>query len=96
MPRKRKQLTEEMLINWWLEKYHNITLEDVKKLHPDWNEKNSQYFYDTYPVTEEQHDEWRKWAFNEFWKWQGMGKRYAEKSFTWVYLNCAPKIVDAP
>ena len=36
--RKKKQLSDVDLINWWLEKYHNTNLEKVKEEHPDWKE----------------------------------------------------------
>ena len=36
--RKKKQISEEDLINWWLEKYHNTNLERVMEEHPDWKE----------------------------------------------------------
>lgn len=36
--RKKKQISEEDLINWWLERYHHTNLERVMEEHPDWKE----------------------------------------------------------
>jgi len=98
MARKKKELTEEYLINWWLRKYHNTDLDEVFKLHPDWTHDNPEYsshiFYSAYQVTQEQHDEWRAWAFEEFRKFQGLGKKYAERSFGFVYVNTSPMVKD--
>jgi hypothetical protein len=98
MARKKKELTEAMLINWWLEKYHNTNIDEVQKLHPDWTwdnpDYNSRQFYETYPCTHAQHDEWYAWAIDAFAKFQGLGKKYAERGFCLIYLNTAPMVID--
>lgn len=92
----KKELTEDILINWWLEKHHNTNIAEIKKEHPDWThdnpDYNSQMFYDLFPVTQEQHDEWKDWAFNTFKKHFKLSKVGAERAFSFVYLNCAPKV----
>jgi hypothetical protein len=88
---RRKPLTENDLINWWLQKYHNTTLEEVFKEHPDWTHRD---FYPAYAVTQEQHDEWRKWALKECADYFRLGKKYAEKAFAFIYLNTSPAVKD--
>jgi hypothetical protein len=95
---KRKQATQNDLINWWLEKYHNTNTEKVLKDHPEWDveskEWDSRTFYDTYPCTQEQHDEWYDWAIETVMKDYGIrSKKYAERSFAFTYLNVSPKII---
>jgi hypothetical protein len=94
---KKKQLTEEDLINWWLTKYHNTTVAGVQKLHPDWTHDNpkfdSRMFYEAYQVTEAQHDEWRAWAVEEYRKSFKLSKKGAERGFCWIYLNTAPMVI---
>ena len=95
---KKKQLTEEDLINWWLEKYHNTNLAEVAKLHPDWRNDNPDYnsrmFYSAYQCTEEQHDEWRAWAFEAYRKFTKLNKRTAERGFCFIYLNTSPMVKE--
>ena len=93
---KRKELTNDDLINWWLEKYHNTNMDGVLKDNPDWDihskEWNSRTFYQKYPVTQEQHDEWEKWAFNAFTKHFRVSKTYAKRAWPYTYLNVSPSI----
>ena len=86
---KRKTLTEEEIINAWLIPAHNTTVQEVKKAHPRLRSKG---FYAKYPVTQEQHDTWRLWLLNKLIWYQGLGKRYAEKSIWIVYFNTAPVV----
>ena len=61
--RKLPNISE--LLNLWLEKYHNITLEKVLEENPKWAAEPQKYtrdFYEKYLVTQEQHDEWEKEA----------------------------------
>jgi len=90
----KKELTEKEIINWWLEKYHNTDIDKVAAEHPDWGEGkpgyNSRMFYDAYPVTEAQHDEWRAWLVKKMMWFTGRGKKYVERNLWAVYLNTAP------
>lgn len=85
-----------MFINWWLTKYHNTTLAEVFKEHPDWTKDNPEYnsrmFYEAYQVTEEQHDEWYKWAIDVVAKHYGWTNKMAKREFVWIYLNTSPMI----
>lgn len=87
--RKKKELTEEMLINWWLVKYHNTTLEEIHKEHPNWTSKE---FYAAFPVTDKQHDEWHDWMLKELQKYFKYSKKYVQRSSWAIYLNTAPSI----
>ena len=92
---KKKELTEEDFLNWWLEKYHNTNLDEVKKLHPQWNkhpEKHTRDFYKAYQVAQEQHDEWEEWAIKTLMKEKKMPRKFIERNWWSVYLNTAPAI----
>jgi len=105
----KAKLTEEEFINWWLEKYHNTNLDQVKKDHPEWNsdhlEKNSdewrvhsgestRAFYTAYMVTEEQHDEWYEWAIQRIMKYYRYSKKRAHRGFSIPSLNVSPQIKE--
>ena len=93
----RKQLKDVDLINWWLKKYHNTNIEQVKKEHPEWlkdPEKHTRDFYSSYMVTEEQHDEWEKWAKEYTKKVTGLSKRIIDRSWWQVYLNTSPQVIN--
>jgi len=87
---KRKEISQDDIVNWWLSKYHDTTLEQVAKDYPEL--KESRDFYDKFPVTEEQHDEWYEWAIDFLSKYFRCGKKRMRKMFVFDYLNCAPKI----
>lgn len=95
---KRHELTTDYLVDLWLKKYHNTTLEEVKKNHPEWvkdedaMQQNTRTFYETYQVTNEQHDEWYNEAIEIISKVYGISKKTAKKNFAFAYLNCAPMI----
>ena len=86
-----KKPSREDIINGWL-KYYNTTVEEVistlpKELldTPDW--------FKLYPVTQEQHDEWVKWAKGYIKKVTKMSKRFVDVHWGFVYLDCAPNII---
>jgi len=89
--RRKKELTEEMIVNWWLSKYHNTTLDEVFNKHPDWTNVE---FYPAFEVTQEQHDEWYEWMIKELMKYFHCGKKYAQKNSWIIYLNTSPSIKD--
>ena len=91
-----KKVNTEDLINWWLEKYHNTNLEKVKETHPEWKENPSEHtmaFYRKYAVTQEQHDEWLEWAKEHTKKVTKVKGRMFDKSWGFVYLDCAPSVI---
>lgn len=88
----KPKLTREDLVNWWLQKYHNTTGEEVLVKHPD--SKISPDWFKLYPVTQEQHDEWYEWAINYLVKEHRLSKKYIKSRFCFDYLNCAPNIIE--
>lgn len=91
----RKTPSVEELLNLWLEKYHNITFQQVKDTHPEWvehPEEHTRDFYNKYAVTQEQHDEWVKEAKELLRKKYKMSKRMVDKGWWSVYLNCSPSV----
>jgi hypothetical protein len=90
---KRKPLTEEDVYNAWLVPYHNITAKELAKKHP--RLVKTPKWFSMYPVTGEQHDEWREWLVRALMKEWHCGKKCAERSLWLVYLNCAPSVKTA-
>lgn len=91
----RKLPNIEELLNLWLEKYHNITLQQVKDTHPEWMDKpeeHSRDFYTKYAVTQEQHDEWEKEAKELLRKKYKISKWMINKGWWAIYLNCSPSV----
>jgi len=92
----KAKLTEEDVINWWLEKYHDTNLDKVKEEHPEWAkdpEKHTRDFYAAYMVTEEQHDEWKEWLITTLMKQLRQSRRYIERGLWSVYLNTSPSVL---
>ena len=92
---KKNKITEKELINWWLDKYHNTNMDEVKASHPEWMKDPSAHsrdFYQEYAVTQEQHDEWNEWAKETLRKSTGYSKKYIDKAWPWVYLNVSPSV----
>jgi hypothetical protein len=92
---KKPKITETDLINGWLEKYHNTTIDKVLEENPTWKDNPQEHtreFYDKYPVTQEQHDEWVEWAKETLRKTLRKSKKYIDRSWWSVYLNVAPTI----
>lgn len=40
---KKSELTQELFINWWLEKYHNTNMNKAKEDHPQWKKAEEDY-----------------------------------------------------
>ena len=88
------KLTENEVIDWWLEKYHNTNLMQVLIDHPEWNDglDHSSDFYQTYAVTQQQHDEWYNWFISEVAKRYKISKKLAKRRTAFSYLNTSPNI----
>jgi hypothetical protein len=79
-----------ILLNWWLNKYYNTNTEEVLHLNP--RAKESSDWFNDYQVTQEQYDEWEKWAIAYIKK---VTKFPLKKgSFEWglIVLDCSPRI----
>jgi hypothetical protein len=91
--KKKEELTEDMFVNWWLERFHNTNIEGVLEAHPEWRDESKNHsadFYQAYQVTSDQHDEWYEWAINTVMKYYRIGRKRAEREFAFPYLNVAP------
>lgn len=90
----RAEVTTDEIINLWLEKYHGVTIEQVAKDNPDRvKAEDSLWFYMTYAVIQEQHDEWYEAAIELIAKRKRLSKKYVKKHFTFDYLNTAPSVI---
>lgn len=89
---KKSELTEEFIKDYWLKKYHNTTCAEIVKKYPEFC-KNIDW-YNKYPVTQEQHDEWYNWTIAIISKTFKLSKTHARRGFAFDYLNCAPNIID--
>ena len=93
----KKQVKQEDLINWWLEKYHNTNLDKILDENPKWKENPEKYsldFFNEYQVTQDQHDEWLEWAKAFTKAVTGIKGRMFDRSWGWVYLDTSPKIKE--
>ena len=87
---KKSELTEEFIIEGWLKKYHGITVKDMVDKHPKLCKTS--LWYEKYPVTQEQHNDWYDWAIDIISKTLRMSKKNTKRRFCFSYLNCAPNI----
>ena len=85
-----KKPNEEDLLNGWL-KYHNTSVEEVKERYSD-DELMNGRFYDLFPVTQEQHDEWKVWAKEYIRRTTKYPKKLIDRAWAFIYLDTAPKV----
>jgi hypothetical protein len=88
----KKLIEQQFIMDWWLTKYHNTTCEELIKNEPELIK--TAYWYKKYAVTQEQHDEWHKWAIDYIAKYYGWSKKRARQEFVFPYLNCSPSVKD--
>ena len=86
----KKPLTQEMFYNWWLQKYHGTTIQNIMDNEPELAKTID--WYKKYAVTQEQHDEWYKWAIDTIAKHYRMSKKAAVRHFAFDYLNLSPAV----
>jgi len=92
---KKPKITETDLLNLWLEKYHNTNIEKILEENPTWKENpdaHTREFYEKYQLTQEQHDEWVIEAKELLRVKLRRSKKYIDKTWWSVYLNCSPQI----
>ena len=87
----RRALTYDYLLNSWLQKYHNITVDELREKEPELIKTPK--WYKKYAVTQEQYDEWYKWAINEIAKSNSWSIKTAERQSVFAFLNLAPSII---
>jgi len=85
-----KTVDREVLMDWWLGKYHNTNCKEVVEKYPE--EVKSADWFKLYPVTQEQSDEWEKWAKGYIKKELKISKAYLERGWPLVYLDTSPYV----
>ena len=86
-----KTIDRSVLMDWWLQKYHNTTCEEVVRNYPE--EAKTPQWFKLYPVTQKQHDEWEKWAKDYVKKVTKLPKKYIDRHWGFVYLDCSPDVI---
>jgi hypothetical protein len=90
---KKKRLTRDDMLNWWLKKYHGKTVEQVIAEQPKEVLQSPEWFK-LYPVTKTQHDEWYAWAISALSKERKLPEESIRKLFAFDYLDCSPYCVE--
>lgn len=85
-----KTIDREELLDWWLFKYHYTNSKEVAKKYPE--EVKSPDWFKLYPVTQEQHDEWVRWAKGYIKKELRVSKAFLERGWPLVYLDTSPYV----
>ena len=89
---KRKTLTEEEIINWWLTKYHGITVDELREKEPELIKTSA--WFKKYAVTQKQHDEWREWLIKKLmWRF-GISRKDIEKSMWMICFDTEPAVKE--
>jgi hypothetical protein len=86
-----KEISIDELQNYWLTKYHNTNVNDILLKHPE--EAKTSKWYDLFPVTQEQHDEWEIWAKEYIRKKTKSSKKSIERNWCWIHLDASPNII---
>ena len=94
---KKKEISEEVIVNTWLQQYFNITLKEVEKDFKKDEDGNflpgeTKRFYQKYAITQEQHDEWDSQIRKELKKKLRLSKSMFDRQYPFIYLNTAPSI----
>lgn len=86
-----KTPTREEIMNLWLSKYHNTTVDEVIAKHPQEVLSNSDWFK-LYPCTQEQHDEWEKECKTLLNKKYKISKTMIKYGWWSIALDCSPYV----
>lgn len=87
-----KTVSGEELLDWWLFKYHYTNSKEVAKKYPE--EVKSPNWFKMFPVTQEQHDEWKSWAMSHIKKVTKLPKAFIKSTWWSVELDCAPYVKE--
>ena len=87
-----KTVDREELMDWWLSKYHNTNCKEVVEKHPE--EVKSPDWFELYPCTQEQCDEWEKWAKAYIKKELKISKALLDRRWPLTYLDTAPYVKE--
>ncbi len=85
-----EKISSELILNQWL-KYHNTTIKEVEVKHPKELKKGTWFNY--YPVTKEQYDEWNEWLVGYIKTITKLSIPRIKKDLPWVRLDFAPNII---
>ena len=88
----KARLTDTEFYNWWLQKYHNTSIEEIIEKEPEL--AKSREWYKKYAVTQAQHDEWYEWAIQRIAKYYGWSKKRATREFAFAYINVSPTVKE--
>ena len=86
----KKLPTRDELLDMWLGKYHNTTTKEVVEKYPE--ESKNPTWFELFPCTQEQSDEWEKEVKELYLKKYKVNKRLFERSWPLIYLDCSPYI----
>ena len=86
----RKQVSRTDLMDWWLSKYHNTNSAEVVEKYPE--ECKSADWFKLYPVTQEQSDEWVRWAKDYIHKVTKLKKSIIEREWGMIFLDTSPYV----
>ena len=87
---KKTKLTLEILINLWMTKIYNTTIQEEQNKNPELFTTSE--WYKQYPVTQQQHDEWEIEAKEVFRKFIKLSKKLVDRYWGLTYLNSSPYI----
>lgn len=87
---KQPKHNADYYCNWWLQKFHNISVEEVIKQHPE--QCKTPDWFKLYPCTQEQYKEWKDWAIKEAAKDNKATIKWVKAHFWSIEIDCAPFI----
>lgn len=87
-----KTIDREILLDWWLQKYHNTNCKEIIEKYPK-EELAQATWFKLFPVTQEQEDEWITWAKKYIKKTLRMSNEMLERQWPYVYLDCSPYVI---
>lgn len=84
-----KKVNRTDLLDGWL-KYHNTNCKEVIAKYPE--EIKEPTWFNLFPVTQEQHDEWVIWAKAYTKDVTKLSKKLIDKYWGFIYLDTSPTI----
>lgn len=83
--------TENEIRDLWLQKYHNTNIEEIITKYPKEILESSKWF-EMFPCTQEQNDEWVKEAKQFLKKKYKTSKWMVDKVWWMIGLHCSPYV----
>lgn len=88
-----KTVDREILLDWWLEKYHNTNCKKIIAKYPK-EILGSPEWFKMFPVTKEQETEWISWGKSYVKKTLRINDVLLEKQWPFIYLDCSPYVIN--